>query len=298
MMRTTICGVEFKNPVISASGTGGFGREISRWVDLSKLGGFSTKGLTFHPRPGNDGERLYETAQGLMNSIGLQNPSITQFLEQDYEWLMQQGTVVIANLGGRDLEEYVAGAKLLATTDIPMVELNISCPNVKNGGMAMGMQACSAAEVVRAVKAVLPQPLMVKLSPNAHNLVEVALAVQEAGADCVSLVNTFNALAVDIYQRKAVFNNTYAGLSGPAIKPIALRMVREVSRNLEIPVIGLGGITTWQDAIEFIMAGATAIQVGTATLLDPASMENIILGMENFVDQQGIKSLSEIQGII
>lgn len=298
MIKTNLCGIELKNPVIAASGTFGNGVEFSEYIDISKLGAVSSKGLTLHPKDGNKGQRIYETSSGIMNSIGLQNPSVAVFIKDDLPIMEKFGTEIIVNLGGNTLEEYIEGAKLLEDTNINMIELNISCPNVKEGGMAFGMFCDDANLVVREVRKVTSKKLMVKLSPNAHNLVEVALECEKAGADALSLVNTFNALAIDIFKRKAVFSNITAGLSGPCIKPIALRMVREVYKEVNIPVVGIGGISNYKDAVEFIMAGATAIQVGTANFVNPQVMIEIINDMKQFMINENIKSLDEIRGII
>ncbi len=298
MIKTNLCGIELKNPVIAASGTFGNGVEFSEYIDISKLGAVSSKGLTLHPKDGNKGQRIYETSSGIMNSIGLQNPSVAGFIKDDLPIMEKFGTEIIVNLGGNTLEEYIEGAKLLENTNINMIELNISCPNVKEGGMAFGMFCDDANLVVREVRKVTSKKLMVKLSPNAHNLVEVALECEKAGADALSLVNTFNALAIDIFKRKAVFRNITAGLSGPCIKPIALRMVREVYKEVKIPVVGIGGISNYKDAVEFIMAGATAIQVGTANFVNPQVMIEIINDMKQFMINENIKSLDEIRGII
>lgn len=298
MLKTNLCGIELKNPVIGASGTFGNGREFAEFYDLSLLGGICSKGATLHKKDGNPGQRIFETRSGIMNSIGLQNPSVEVFIERELPFMENLGTEIFVNLGGNTLEDYVEGAKLLDKTKINFIELNISCPNVKEGGMAFGMNCQDAALVVSKVREVTDKKLMVKLSPNANDLVAVGRECEKAGADCLSLVNTFNALAIDIYRRKAVFENITAGLSGPAIKPIALRMVREVSKAVSIPVVGLGGIMDYKDAIEFIMAGATAIQVGTANFINPQVMPEIIRDMEKFMEEQNIKSLDEIRGII
>lgn len=283
MLETTLCGITLKNPVIAASGTFGFGAEYGQFFDLSHLGALCTKGLTLHPRQGNPGMRVWETPAGLMNSIGLQNPGIPDFLEHELPPMRTLGTTIIANVGGGDLDEYVEGVRLLSQAEgIGIIELNISCPNVHEGGMAFGIKADVAAGVVTAVRSVCTKPLMVKLSPNAENITEIALACERAGADAVSLVNTFNALAIDIHARRPVFDNVTAGLSGPCIKPIALRMVWEVARAVHIPVVGIGGITTWQDAVEFLMAGATAVQVGTATFVKPTAMLDIVDGLDRY----------------
>lgn len=298
MTKVNICGVEFKNPIIAASGTFGFGREYDEYFPIEKLGGISSKGLTLEERDGNKGIRLYETPAGLMNSIGLQNPGVQGFIDNELAFMEEKDTVILANLGGSTIEDYVEGVKLLNKTNIDFIELNISCPNVKTGGMAFGIKCDSAFEVVKACKKVSRKPMIVKLSPNAEDIKDMAVTCVEAGADALSLVNTFNALAIDIFQRKAVFNNIMAGLSGPAIKPIALRMVYEVCKEVDVPVIGMGGITTATDAIEFIMAGASAIQVGSANFIKPDITLDIINEIEDFMTKEGIQSLEEIRGVI
>lgn len=297
-VQVDVCGVKLKNPVIAASGTFGFGHEFAEYYDLSVLGGISSKGLTYYGKPGNTGIRVYETPSGIMNSIGLQNPSVPTFIEEDLPFMEQLGTEVIANVGGNKLEDYLLSIDLLEPTNIRIIELNISCPNVKEGGMAFGIKCESAYEIVKAVRAHTKKVLMVKLSPNAENLKEMAQTCVAAGADCLSLVNTFNALAIDIHKRKAVFDNVTAGLSGACIKPIALRMVRDVAKAVKVPVIGMGGIMNANDAIEFIMAGATAVQVGTANFLNIMVMQEIIQGIVEFMQKENIKDLSEIRGII
>lgn len=298
MMTVEFCGISFKNPVIAASGTVGFGRELSEYIELSRLGGISTKGLTLEPRSGNKGRRIHETSSGLMNSIGLQNPGVQGFIDQEWPFLRNKDLVTLVNLGGGTVEDYVTGAKLLEETEAPIIELNISCPNVKEGGMAFGIQCVPASIVVEAVRRVTTKKLVVKLSPNAENIREMAKACVEAGADALSLVNTFNALAIDIHSRKPIFNNVTAGLSGPAIKPIALRMVYEVCRAVKVPVIGMGGIMTAEDAIEYIMAGAHLIQVGSATFRKPETAVEIAEGIAVFMEREGIKNLEEIRGAI
>lgn len=288
----------FKNPVIMASGTFGFGREYNEIYDIEKLGGISGKGLTLNSKPGNDGIRVWETPAGMMNSVGLENPGVQGFIEKEMPYFKELDLVRIANLGGGSLQDYIEGAKLLNDQPIDIVELNISCPNVKAGGMAFGIKSEVAREVVREVRAVCKHHLVIKLSPNAEDIVEMAKVCEEEGADGISLVNTFKALAIDIKKRKPVFENLYAGLSGAAIKPIALRMVHEVCKNVSIPVFGMGGITTAEDAIEFIMAGATCVQIGTANFMNPNIGLEIIQGIEDFMKKENIKSLDEIRGII
>ena len=289
---------EFKNPVLVASGTFGFGEEYNEIFDVSMLGGICSKGLTLNPKKGNSGIRIWETPQGMINSIGLQNPGVDKFVEEELPKMQLLGTKIIANLGGGTIEEYLLGIEKLNDTAVDIIELNISCPNVKSGGMAFGIKCDIAQEVVKEGRAICKKPLMVKLSPNAENIVEMALACEKAGADSISLINTVKAMAIDIKRRKAVFDNVYAGLSGPCVKPIALRMVHEVCKAVSVPVCGLGGIVTAQDAIEFIMAGATLIQVGTSNFVKPDIALDIIKGMEEFIQKEGIKNLEEVRGII
>lgn len=298
MTETNICGIDFKNPVIAASGTFGFGREFSQAYDLSKLGGICTKGLTFNPRQGNKGTRCCETASGMINSVGLQNPGIQSFLDTDLAFMNSLNTVIIANLSGSSIQEYVQGAELLDSSKIDIIELNISCPNVKEGGMNFGIKTQSAVQVLEQVRKAVSKPLIVKLSPNAEDIVDMAVNCEKNGADGISLVNTFKAMAIDIYKKKPVFKNITAGLSGPCIKPIALRMVYEVSKAVKIPVLGMGGISCWQDAVEFIMAGACAVQVGTMNFIKPDICLDIVKGIETFMIKNNFKSISEMKSII
>jgi dihydroorotate dehydrogenase (NAD+) catalytic subunit len=291
----TIAGIRLKNPVIAASGTFGYGREYEQLLDISRLGGICTKGLTLNPRRGNSGRRIHETPSGLLNSIGLENPGIAAFIEGELQHLCGLGPAVIANLSGSSIEEYAEGAALLGGSAIDMIELNISCPNVKAGGMAFGLDPRAAAAVVGPVRRAAPdKPLMVKLSPNAPDIAAVARACAASGADALSLVNTFKAMAIDIKLRKPVFENVSAGLSGPAIRPIALRMVWELYDAVKIPVVGLGGIASAADAIEFLAAGAVAIQVGSATFAHPPVMTAIIDGIEAYMRQESFTRLGEI----
>jgi dihydroorotate dehydrogenase (NAD+) catalytic subunit len=292
----TIAGVNFKNPVIAASGTFGYGSEYASIIDLKKLGGICTKGLTLMPREGNRGLRLHETPAGLMNSIGLENPGLEVFLEKELPRLRLLGPAVIANLSGSSIEEYTEGARLLDASGVDMIELNISCPNVKAGGMSFGLEPEAVLSVAEPVRKVLShKPLMVKLSPNAPDLIAVARACINAGADALSLVNTFKALAIDIHTRKPVFDNVVAGLSGPAIRPIALRMVWELREVFpSAAIVGMGGISASVDALEFLLAGATAIQVGSATFVHPATMIEIIGGIEEYMVKHGCHSIGEL----
>lgn len=298
MLKVRINGVDFKNPVIAASGTFGFGEEYNNFYDVKILGGISSKGLTLNKREGNDGIRIYETPKGIMNSVGLQNPGIDGFIENELPKMRDLNTNIIANVGGATIEEYEEAVSKLDKTDIHMIELNISCPNVKSGGMAFGIKSNVAYEVVSKVRKLTTKPLMVKLSPNAEDICDMAVKCVEGGADSISLINTLKGMAIDIKQRKPVFNNTFAGLSGPAIKPIALRMVYEVAKRVNVPIIGLGGIMDVNDAIEFIMAGASAIQIGTVNFVNPTAGLEIVQGLEEFCIKEGIKNIREIIGCI
>lgn len=289
-------GKRLAGPVVAASGTFGFGSEYAAIQDLRLLGGISGKGLTLHPQPGNAGERLHETPAGLMNSIGLQNPGVQHFIDHELPEMKRLGTTVWANLGGHTVEENVEGVQRLCAAGVDFIELNISCPNVKQGGLAFGIRAADAAGVVSAVRAVCTVPLVVKLSPQAENLPEMCKAVEAAGADALSLCNTFQACAIDLERRRPVFANTFAGLSGPAVRPIALRMVWQAVGAVKIPVVGLGGILTGADALEFIMAGAALVQVGTASFLDPAACVRISNEISAWMDAHGVAALDEIRG--
>lgn len=293
-----LCGIDLKNPIIMASGTFGFGREYEEIYDVSLLGGISSKGLTLNEKSGNEGIRVFETPSGMMNSVGLENPGVEGFIKKELRHFSKLNTCRIVNLGGNCEDDYVEGVKLLDDKDFDIVELNISCPNVKHGGMAFGIKSEVARTVVRDVRASTKKPLIVKLSPNAEDIVEMARVCEKEGADGVSLVNTFKAMAIDIKNRKPVFENVTAGLSGPAIKPIALRMVYEVSKAVKIPVIGMGGIMDAKDVIEFIMAGATCVQIGTANFVNPTIGKEIVEDLARYMDEYNIKNLDEIRGII
>lgn len=299
-LRTSLLGFPMNSPVIGASGTAGYGVEYETLCDFNKIGGISGKGLTLHGQYGNLGERLWETPSGLINSIGLQNPGVQHFIDVELQEMLElkkkYGTLVIANLGGHSEEEYVAGAQLLSESAVDVIELNISCPNVKEGGMAYGVKAEAAGIVTGMVRKVCTKPLMVKLSPQAENIAEMCKAVEAAGADAISLTNTFQACAIDLEKRKPVFNNIFAGLSGPAVRPIALRMVWQAVGAVNIPVVGLGGIATGRDALEFIMAGAQAVQVGAASFANPRAMQTVAEEMAQWMDKNGVKTLDEIRG--
>ena len=297
-LETVFAGVAFKNPVALASGTCGFGREFNEYFDIQKLGGLCSKGLTLHPCLGNDGIRGWETASGVMNSVGMENPGIQHFIDCDLERMNALDLVNIVNMGGHSEEDYLEGVELLNQHPLDLLELNISCPNTKAGCMSFGLKAEVARDIVKKVRAVCKHKLVVKLSPNAEDVVALARVCEEEGADGVSLTNTFQAMAIDLNRRKPVFENVYAGLSGPAIKPISLRMVHQVAHALSIPVMGVGGITTWQDAIEFIMAGAWVVQIGAANFMDPAIALDVIDGMERYLEDNHIENISEIRGIV
>ncbi len=297
-LETNFAGVTFKNPVALASGTCGFGKEMNEYFDIQKLGGLCSKGLTLNPRGGNDGIRIWETPSGIINSVGLENPGVKHFIEKDLDRMNRLDLVNIVNLGGHSMDDYLQAVELLNHHKLDILELNISCPNVKAGGMNFGVKTEMARQVVKEIRQICRHKLVIKLSPNAEDIVALARACEEEGADGVSLTNTFLAMAIDIQKRKPVFNNVYAGLSGPAIKPIALRMVHQVAHAVDIPVMGIGGITTWQDAVEFTMAGAAALQVGTASFMNPAIALDIIDGMEAYLEKNNISNIAEIRGII
>ena len=297
-LRVNICGVEFKNPVIAASGTFGFGREFDEIYDISCLGGVSTKGLTLEPRPGNPTPRIAEGHGVILNAVGLQNPGVEAFIRDDLAFLKGKGVAVIANVAGKTIEDYAA---ICARLDGPvdMIELNISCPNVRCGGMAFGIRPENVEEVTRAAKGALKQtPLMVKLSPNVENIAVNALAAQSGGADCISLINTLTGMVVDIERRRPLIANNTGGVSGAGIRPIAVRMTYEVCRAVSVPVIGMGGITRAEDALEFIIAGAAAVQVGTANFTDTLAMPKIIEGLNEWMDAHGVKNIEEIRGTL
>ena len=297
-LRVNICGVEFKNPVIAASGTFGFGREFDEIYDISCLGGVSTKGLTLEPRLGNPTPRIAEGHGVILNAVGLQNPGVEAFIRDDLAFLKGKGVAVISNVAGKTIEDYAA---ICARLDglVDMIELNISCPNVRCGGMAFGIRPENVEEVTRAAKGALKQtPLMVKLSPNVENIAVNALAAQSGGADCVSLINTLTGMVVDIERRRPLIANNTGGVSGAGIRPVAVRMTYEVCRAVSIPVIGMGGITRAEDALEFIIAGAAAVQVGTANFTDTLAMPKIIEGLNEWMDAHGVKNIEEIRGTL
>ena len=293
-----LCGVRLRNPVIAASGCFGFGEEFGEYCDLTRLGGISMKALTAHRREGNPPPRIAETPSGILNSVGLQNPGIDAFLSDLWPKLRDTPTTLIANVAGSTIPEYCEVLDKLAGVPIPLIELNISCPNVKEGGVAFGRDPAKVLEVVRAVRSHCKQKLIVKLSPNVADIREAALAAQEGGADAVSLINTLTGMAIDVHTRKPILANVTGGLSGPAVRPVALRMVYEVAQAVSIPVVGMGGILTGEDAVAFLLAGATAVMVGTANLADPAACNRVVDGLETYLAQYGIQEVGELVGAL
>ncbi len=298
-LNVEIAGIRFKNPVTTASGTFGYGIEFADFVDLSKLGGFIVKGTTLYPREGNDYPRMVETASGMLNCVGLQNKGVDYFCEHIYPEIKDIDTNVLVNVSGSSPENYAECASRIAELEnIPAIELNISCPNVKQGGMAFGVTCEGASSVVQAVRRVYPKPIIVKLSPNVTDVAAIARSVEDAGADAVSLINTLMGMAIDIEKRCSLLSIGTGGLSGPAVKPIALRMVWQVAQAINIPIVGLGGIMNATDAIEFMMAGASVIEIGTANFIDPTVTIKVIEGIDAWLDAHGCDSVAEIIGAL
>ena len=298
-IRTKIAGLEMKNPVMTASGTFGYGMEFADVVNLEEIGGIIVKGTTLHPREGNDYPRMAETASGMLNCVGLQNKGVDYFCQNIYPEIKDLKTNVIVNVSGSSPEDYAECARRIDELEnIPAIELNISCPNVKQGGMAFGVTCEGARTVVEAVRKAYKKTLIVKLSPNVTNIADIAKAVEDAGADAVSLINTLMGMAIDIERRRPKLSISTGGLSGPAVKPVAVRCVWQVAKAVKIPVVGLGGIMNTEDAIEFLMAGATAIEIGTANFIDPSVSEKVAHGINDWLDKHGCKSVEEIIGVI
>ncbi|MDR0893519.1 MAG: dihydroorotate dehydrogenase [Mediterranea sp.] len=288
-----------KNPVMTASGTFGYGEEFADFIDIARIGGIIVKGTTLHKREGNPYPRMAETPSGMLNAVGLQNKGVKYFVEHIYPRLKGVDTNILVNVSGSTIDEYVNTAEIINELDkIPAIELNISCPNVKQGGMSFGVSPQCASEVVKAVRAVYKKTLIVKLSPNVTDITEIARAAEGAGADSVSLINTLLGMAIDAEHRRPVLSTVTGGLSGPAVKPIALRMVWQVAKAVNIPVIGLGGIMDWKDAVEFMLAGASAVQIGTANFIDPTITTQVVDGMNNYLERHGCKSVKEIIGAL
>ncbi len=292
-----IGGITLKNPVMTASGTYGYGLEYSDFIDLSKLGGIVVKGTTLNPRQGNPYPRMAETPSGMLNAVGLQNKGVEYFCSEIYPSIKDIDTHMIVNVSGSTVEDYMATAERIAELDkIPAIELNISCPNVKEGGMAFGVTCAGAAEVVRAVRKVYPKTLIVKLSPNVTDITEIARAVEAEGADSISMINTLLGMAIDVKSRKPILSTVTGGLSGPAVKPVALRMVWQTAKVVSIPIIGMGGISSCEDAIEFLLAGASAVQVGTYNFVDPTITTKIASGIEDYLVRNNMTDVLELIG--
>ena len=295
-MEVAICGIKFKNPVIAASGTFGFGSEHAGYIYLNRIGGIAVKGLTLEPKKGNQPPRIAETPSGMLNSVGLQNPGVDYFIEHQLPRLKGYDTRIIVNINGNTEEEYCMMAEKLQGKPVDMLELNISCPNVKQGGMAFGTDPDTVYNVTKSVRAHAGQPVLVKLTPNVTDIREIAIAVEEGGGDGISLINTVLGMAVDAKSRKPILANVVGGLSGPAIKPIALRMVWEVSKVVGIPIVGMGGIATGEDAVEFLLAGAAAVGVGTANLISPTACIDIVNQIEEYMRINGVEDINELTG--
>lgn len=296
--RVTIAGVEWKNPVTTASGTFGSGAEFCEFVDLNKLGAVTTKGVANVPWEGNPTPRVAEVYGGMMNAVGLQNPGIDVFCERDIPFLRQYDTNIIVNVCERSEEDYCEVVERLASEDVDMLEINISCPNVKEGGIAFGQNPKAAEAITKAVKKYAKQPVIMKLSPNVTDITEMAKAVEAGGADAVSLINTLTGMKIDINRKQFVLANKTGGVSGPIVKPVAVRMVYQVANAVKIPVIGMGGISTWEDAVEFILAGASAVSVGTANFFNPKATEEIAEGIAAYMDKNGFQTVADMTGIV
>ena len=297
-MRVNIAGVEWKNPVTTASGTFGSGAEFADFVDLNQIGAVTTKGVANIPWPGNPTPRGVGAYGGMMNAVGLQNPGIDLFCERDIPFLRKYDTKIIVNVCGKSMEDYCEVVERLANEDVDMLEINISCPNVKEGGIAFGQNPKAAEEITKAVKKYAKQPVIMKLSPNVTDITEMARAVEAGGADAVSLINTLTGMKIDIHRRAFALANKTGGMSGPAIKPIAVRMVYQVANAIQLPIIGMGGIASADDAIEFLLAGASAVSVGTANFVNPGVTAEIVKGIETYMDRYGFNTVSEMVGIV
>ena len=297
-LKTSICGVEFKNPVITSSGTFGFGTEYNRYYDVSKLGGICLKGLTLKARQGNPPKRIAETPMGILNSVGLQNPGVETICKNMLPFIRKFDTNLIANISGNTIEEYCEMVEILSDSSIDMIEMNISCPNVKKGGLNFGTDPKMVEEITSEVKKHCKKPLIVKLTPNVTDITEIAKSAESGGADALSLINTLLGMKIDINTRRPVLYNNMGGLSGPCIKPVAVRMVWQVRNACKLPIIGMGGISNWEDAVEFMMAGADIVSVGTANFIDPFAPLNIVSGLEEYVKKNNLESNSEIVGTV
>lgn len=297
-MEVSIGSLKLSNPVIAASGTFGFGREYSEYTDLNKIGAISVKGLTLEERQGNKPPRIAETPAGILNSVGLQNPGVKSFIKDEIPFLRKFKTAIIANIAGNTLEDYCEMADILSKEDIDAIELNVSCPNVKKGCMSFGNTTAGVTEITKEVRKHCSKPLIVKLTPNVTDVSEIAIAAEAEGADAISLINTLYGMAIDIHRRRPILANNFGGLSGPAVKPIAVRMVYEVSKAVKVPVIGMGGITTGDDAVEFMLAGATAVMVGTANFVNPVACVDVMKDIQNYLSMYNINDVNDILGML
>lgn len=293
-----IAGIEFNNPLIAASGTFGFGKEYSEFYPLEKFGGISCKGITLKRRDGNPPPRIAETPSGILNAVGLQNPGVDVFINEDLPWLKRQNTVIIANIAGNTQEEYCEMAEKLSDTDVDMIEMNISCPNVKSGGVQFGTSCESVGAITSAVRRHCKKPLIVKLSPNVTDISEIAKSAEASGADAVSMINTITGMRIDIKTHRPIIHNNTGGMSGPAVFPVAVRMVWQVANAVNIPIIGMGGISTWQDAVEMLIAGASALQIGTILFSNPYAPIKINKGLNEYLDKNGLESVTQLTGTI
>jgi len=297
-MSVRLCGVKIKNPIIPASGTFGYGHEIAEFYDISRLGAVSAKGITPKPRIGNPPVRIVETPSGILNSVGLQNPGIDEFLKTELPWLLSKNAVVMANISGNTVDEYCQMVEKLDKTGITFIEVNVSCPNVHGGGKVFAATPEGVYEVAKAVRAMTHRPVLIKLSPNVADITEVALAAQQGGADGISLINTLTGMAIDVKTRKPVLANVTGGLSGPAVRPVALRMCYQAAQAVKIPVVGMGGIMSGEDAVMFLLAGCTAVQVGTANLADPMACIRILEELEQYMIDNGITKVTDLIGAL
>lgn len=297
-LKVNLCGVELNSPLIAASGTFGFGREFAEFYPLSNLGGVSCKGITLKERSGNLPPRIAETEGGILNAVGLQNPGVDHFIKYDLDWLKAQNTVVIANIAGNTVEDYCAMAEKLSGTSVDFIELNISCPNVKSGGVQFGTSCESVGNITSEVRKHCKKPLMVKLSPNVTDIAEIAKSAEFNGADVISMINTITGMRIDINSKRPIIRNNTGGLSGPAVFPVAVRMVWQVYNAVKIPIVGMGGISKWQDAVEMLMAGATALQIGTVLFNDPYAPLKINYNLKNYMEEKNISSISELTGSV
>ncbi|MBE6551359.1 MAG: dihydroorotate dehydrogenase [Ruminococcaceae bacterium] len=293
-----ICGVNFKNPVTTASGTCGFGRDFLNFYKPEQLGAIVVKGLTLAPRLGNPPVRIAETPAGMLNSIGLQNPGVEKFIAEELPWLKERNATVIANIAGSCIDDYCEMARILSDTSVDMIEMNISCPNVKEGGVAFGTNPATVEKITSSVKKVCTKPLIVKLSPNVTDITQTAHAAEVGGADCLSLINTLLGMRIDIKTKRPVLHNNVGALSGPAVKPVAVRMVWQVRKVTDLPIIGMGGIASWEDAVEFLMAGANAVSIGCAAFSNPSVPLEVIDGIEKYMEANNISDISEITGSV